>query len=107
MRLVKCLPGHNTFGLVGARDTWTKKEQYQLDKVIAVHRIENPRLTTSHETHLQSLGGGSRGNETQVSHGCADTAMSLDNADSIIQTGFLKKYWKTSAGNWQRVGPGF
>ena len=27
--------------------------------------------------------------------------------DSIVQTGFLKKYWKSSAGDWQRFGPGF
>ena len=33
--------------------------------------------------------------------------MDVSNPDSIVQTGFLKKYWKSAAGDWQRFGPGF
>ena len=48
------------------------------------------------------------GNELLTFHGCAPEAMDVGNPDSIVQTGFLKKYWKSSAGDWQRFfGPGF
>ena len=46
-------------------------------------------------------------NVTYPFHGCVEAAMDVTNPASIIQTGFLKKYWKTSAGDWQRFGPGF
>ena len=31
--------------------------------------------------------------------------MDVTNPDSIVRTGFLKKYWQTD--RWQRFGPGF
>ena len=108
-KLTRCLPGDSTFTAVVAllQNTWFKKEPYELGEVIAVDLIENPRSDSAYKAYLESVGGVLHGKETLVFHGCAETAMDVANAESIIQTGFLKKYWKTSAGDWQRFGPGF
>ena len=111
MRLVKCLPSDPLFVLADTllRNTWIKKTTYQLGKVLAVYKIENLRLTSRYEEHKAkiSVDGVVNGNELMFFHGCPEAAMDPDNPDSIIQTGFLKKYCKSSAGDWQRFGPGF
>jgi hypothetical protein len=40
-----------------------------------------------------------------VFHGCSESTISLGAPDNMLEHGFLKKYWKTSA--WQRFGSGF
>ena len=40
--------------------------------------------------------------EKLVFHGC-----SVDSLPSIIAHGFLKKFWTSAAGSWQRFQPGF
>lgn len=54
-----------------------------------------------------SVNGVVNGDEKLMFHGCAETAMDIANDDSIVKAGFLKKFWKSSAGDWQRFGPGF
>jgi hypothetical protein len=105
--LVKCLPGDNISVLASSqlRSSWFKKQVYELGDIVSVHRIENPHLQQRYDTYKGSLSGD--GGDTMVFHGCIESAMDLANPDSIIRTGFSKKYWKTSAGNWQRFGPGF
>merc|ERR1711865_584420 len=90
-------------------NTWTKKEAYELGEVISVYRIENPYLEGRYNTYKSTLSGEgvSNGGEVLVFHGCTETAMDLANPHSIIRTGFRKEYWRTSAGQWQRFGPGF
>jgi hypothetical protein len=113
VQLVPCPPGDPVFGLADTllQNTWFKKDAYELVGVIAVHRVENPRLASAYDAYKVSVSTGEstvvNGNETHVFHGCAEAAMDLANPSSIIRTGFLKKYWKTSAGEWQRFGPGF
>ena len=41
-------------------------------------------------------------NEQLVFHGCAEDAI-----PAILERGFLKSFWKSAAGSWQRFGPGF
>ena len=111
VRLVPSPPGDPLFGLADTllQNTWFKKDSYQVVGTVAVHLIENPRLSTAYEAYKAaiSVGGVMNGNETQVFHGCAEEAMDAANPASIVRTGFLKKYWKSSAGDWQRFGPGF
>jgi len=111
VRLVKCLPDSLPFLSAAAllEDTWTKREMYQLGQVVAVYQVQNSRLTSRYEAYKAkiSVDGVVNGNETLVFHGCPDAAMDPANADSIVQTGFRKEYWRSSAGDWQRFGPGF
>ena len=111
VQLVECPPDSLIFGLAAAllQNTWFKKETYELVKVIRVTHIINQHLGRAYQAYkdLVSVGGVVNGNETLVFHGCTEIAMDLDNPNSIIRTGFLKKYWKSSAGEWQRFGPGF
>ncbi len=108
-------PGSPTYNLAQSllMNTWVKKEAYELKDVIKVHEISNPRLQDKYNDYKNSISppqkpdGVANGNELQVFHGCTEGAMDIHNPDSIVQTGFLKKYWKTSAGDWQRFGPGF
>merc|ERR1712086_1186938 len=90
------------------RSSWAKKDAYKLGEIVSVQRIENPHLEVQYNTYKESLSadGVLNGGETLVYHGCTESAMDLANSNSIIRTGFQKKYWKTSAGNWQRFGPG-
>ncbi len=104
-------PGDAVFGTATdlLQNTWFKKDAYELVDIISVHRVDNPRLSAAYESYKASVSvnGVRNGNETQVFHGCTEAAMDIANPNSILQTGFLKKYWKTSAGDWQRFGPGF
>ena len=111
MRLVTCLPSDPLFVLAATllQNTWIKKTKYQLGKVLAVYRVENSRLTSIYEGYkaMISVNGVVNGNELMFFHGTPAAAMDPASPDSIIQTGFLKKYCKSSAGDWQRFGPGF
>ena len=117
VQLVPCPAGDPVFGLADSllQNTWFKKDKYELVGIIAVHRVENPRLASTYDAYKASVSRGVtpagravvNGNETQVFHGCTEAAMDVANPNSIVRTGFLKKYWKTSAGDWQRFGPGF
>ena len=108
-------PGSPTYDLAHTllHNTWVKKEEHVLHDVVQVHEVSNPRLRARYDEYKASISpprqpdGVANGNELQVFHGCTAVAMDVDNPDSIVQTGFLKKYWKTSAGDWQRFGPGF
>ena len=91
------------------QNTWFKKDMYQFGHLISVNSIKNSSLESSFTNYTDSLsvGGVPNAHEIFVFHGCTEAAMDLDNPNSIIRTGFLKKYWKSSAGDWQRFGPGF
>ena len=109
--LVNCPPGDvvNLMASSQIQSSWAKKEAYEFGDVISVHRIENPYLEGRYNTYKSTLSGAgvTNGGEVLVFHGCTETAMDPANSESIVRTGFLKKYWKTSAGEWQRFGPGF
>ena len=109
--LVECPPGDivNLSAASQLRSGWAKKEAYELGDVISVYRIDNPYLEGRYNTYKNTLiaAGVPNGGETLVYHGCTQNAMDPANPDSIIRKGFLKVYWKTSAGDWQRFGPGF
>ena len=70
---------------------------------------DNPQLTAAYEKYKRSIShsGVVNGNEVLVFHGCSESTITLGAPDNMLEHGFLKKYWKTSAGAWQRFGPGF
>ena len=90
-------------------NTWVKRDAYTLEGMVAVHRIHNSQLTAAYEAYKKSIshGGVENGNEVLVFHGCSESTITLGAPDNMLEHGFLKKYWKTSAGTWQRFGPGF
>ena len=89
------------------QNTWHKKDAYTFVRTIAVHRVDNPRLTSAYEAYKRSISKGDveNGNEVLVFHGCSESTITLGAPDNILERGFLKKYW--NAGKWQRFGPGF
>jgi hypothetical protein len=82
--------------------TWFKTEQYQLhtDSPVIVHEIRNPRLRTRYDQYRTTLHDST--GEKLLFHGCAPAHVL-----SIPKEGFLKKFWTSSAGSWQRFQPGF
>ena len=110
-KLTKRKPGDEAYTHADSllQNTWFKKDLYELSGIMEVREIDNPRLTARYEAYKGQISSEEvpNGNELLMFHGCAPEAMDVDNPDSIVQTGFLKKYWKTSAGDWQRFGPGF
>ena len=108
--LVECPPGDivSLSASSQLRSSWAKKELYELGDIVSIYRIENPYLEGRYNTCKNTLiaSGVLNGGETLVFHGCSETAMDPANPDSIIRKGFLKEYCKTSAGEWQRFGPG-
>lgn len=112
-RLIRREPGHHVYltaesNLLGS---WAKKDTYEVEGVLEVQEIVNPRLQAVYDAYKATISAHDdavvNGNELLCFHGCANAAMDVSNPDSIVQTGFLKKYWQTSAGAWQRFGPGF
>jgi hypothetical protein len=104
-RLSDCEPGNDTHTVANSQlqNTWMKKQDYELIQLVSVQKIYNPRLQERYDDYKKRVGSG----EQLVFHGCSDTAIDPDSPDSILTRGFLKKYWKTSTGSWQRFGPGF
>ena len=107
--------------------TWAKTTAYTFASIVHVEEIHSPHLQRMYEAYkAQRPGddvnrtGGMRstvtdmrsvlnqhgvslvGNEVLAFHGCSEAA-----CHSISQQGFLRQYWKSAAGNWQRFGPGF
>jgi hypothetical protein len=110
-RLVAVQPGDPEYLTADTllQHTWAKKDAYALVGMVAVHRVENPRLASAYEAYKASISRGEivNGNEVLVFHGCSESTITLGAPDNMLEHGFLKKYWKTSAGAWQRFGPGF
>ena len=81
--------------------TWIKIEQYKLDMdaPIFVQEIDNPTLQARYDHYKATL---NEEGESLVFHGCAPEYVM-----TIPGEGFLKKYWTSSAGSWQRFQPGF
>lgn len=71
---------------------------------VSVQEVSNPELQARYDAYKVSIGSNS---ERLVFHGCAPSALDPSEPDNIPQHGFLKKFWKTAAGDWQRFGPGF
>ena len=109
--LVECSPGDMVSLTASSQiqNSWAKKDAYELGDIVSVHLIENSYLENRYNTYKDLLSGSGvlNGGETLVFHGCTEAAMDPENPDSIVRTGFSTKYWKTSAGTWQRFGPGF
>ena len=103
--LSDCEPGNDTHTVANSQlqNTWMKKQDYEFIRLVSVQKIYNPRLQERYDDYKKRVGSG----EQLVFHGCSDTAIDPDSPDSILTRGFLKKYWKTSTGSWQRFGPGF
>jgi hypothetical protein len=81
--------------------TWAKKDEYHLnpDEPVIVREIRHPSHQKRYDEYVAQL---SEHGESLLFHGCSQEAM-----PSIIERGFLKSYWTTAAGSWQRFGPGF
>ena len=64
-----------------------------------VREIRHPALQARYEGYKKTL---TEPGEMLLFHGCAVEAL-----PSIIEQGFLKKFWTSAAGSWQRFQPGF
>eukprot|EP01043_Picozoa_sp_COSAG02_P044551 COSAG02_NODE_3990_length_5943_cov_3.596680_3_plen_723_part_01 len=87
------------------RSSWTKREHYEFVRLLEVQEVDNPVLQRRYEQYKQRIlpsGTAGVGNEQLVFHGCAEDAI-----PGILESGFLKSFWKSAAGSWQRFGPGF
>jgi hypothetical protein len=86
------------------RSSWTKRDTYDFLQLVEVQEVDNPVLERRYEQYKQQIapGGAADANEQLVFHGCAGVAIA-----GITEQGFLKSFWKTAAGDWQRFGPGF
>ena len=86
------------------RSSWTKRDTYDFLQLVEVQEVNNSALERRYEQYKQRIapGGAADANEQLVFHGCAEAAIA-----SISEQGFLKTFWKTAAGDWQRFGPGF
>lgn len=100
------LPGSTVYELAGTLlgSTWIKKTDYELLKITRVQEIINPALAARYGEYKSGL---EQENVIYPFHGCTEAAMDAANPTSIVRTGFLKQFWKSSAGDWQRFGPGF
>ena len=81
--------------------TWNKAEQYKIDMdaPIVVQEITNSALQARYDEYKATLNAPG---EKLLFHGCAAAHVM-----TIPGEGFLKKYWTSSAGSWQRFQPGF
>jgi DNA-binding Xre family transcriptional regulator len=110
--LVECPPGDivSLSASSQLRSGWAKKEAYELGDIVSAYRIENPYLEGRYNTYKNTLiaAGALNGGETLAGFPwlSGDCAMDPANPDIIIRKGFLKRILKTSAGDWQRFGPG-
>ena len=79
--------------------TWLKAGTYRLcpEPKVNVQIIDHPQHSKRYEEYKSQI---SNPNEQLLFH--ATGAMA-----SIVEGGFQKKYWTSSAGGWQRFGPGF
>jgi serine/threonine protein kinase len=90
------------------QNTWIKREVYEFISLVEVHEIDNARLQARYDKYRGSMPADTgNGNEHQVFHGCPASAVELGTADNIVEHGFLAKFQTSSAGEWQRFGPGF
>jgi serine/threonine protein kinase len=82
-------------------NTWLKAGTFRLlsEPNVKVSIVDHPQHTERYEEYKSQAGNQ---NERLLFHGCHTEAMA-----SIVENGFQKKYWKSSAGSWQRFGPGF
>jgi hypothetical protein len=83
-------------------NTWVKSQEYALDTdwPVVVHEIRHPDLQTRYDQYRSALHDST--SEKLLFHGCAPAYVL-----TIPAEGFLKKYWTSSAGSWQRFQPGF
>ena len=81
--------------------TWLKSDQYRFDAdaEVVVHEIDNPAL---HQRYADYTAAMNASGEKLLFHGC-----SKDVITSICEDGFLAQFQTSSAGSWQRFGPGF
>lgn len=85
--------------------TWIKRELYTFSRMTSVvPALENPALLRRYEDYKARVAveNGGDSDEHLLFHGCSEQAM-----HAIQHVGFLKKFWTTAAGDWQRFGPGF
>eukprot|EP01046_Picozoa_sp_COSAG06_P033025 COSAG06_NODE_3342_length_5481_cov_2.258826_1_plen_267_part_10 len=80
---------------------WLTYEQYK-QRIAAASAAAAPAAGTADGGGGGGGGSGGGVSEQLVFHGCADEAI-----PGILESGFLKSFWKSAAGDWQRFGPGF
>eukprot|EP01048_Picozoa_sp_COSAG05_P014360 COSAG05_NODE_1620_length_4389_cov_56.700466_1_plen_1167_part_00 len=83
--------------------TWIKRELYTFESLTSAVKCEAPHLLQRYQEYKAKLASeGNEPNEHLLFHGCSDEALAC-----ITQDGFLKQFWTSAAGEWQRFGPGF
>lgn len=110
-RLVALCPGEPDYLTAESvlRNTWIKRDAYIFEQLIAAYRVENQGLELKYEAYKHSISNADvvNGNELLFFHGCLESTIRLGEPNNMIEHGFLKQFWKSSAGAWQRFGPGF
>lgn len=84
--------------------SWAKRDAYVFTRLTRVEEINNPPLRQRYEQYKAKIAAENDGDahEQLLFHGCSELAL-----ENIAKEGFLRKYWTTAAGQWQRFGPGF
>eukprot|EP01046_Picozoa_sp_COSAG06_P067630 COSAG06_NODE_17618_length_930_cov_1.211793_3_plen_96_part_01 len=87
-RVVAVQPGDHEYLMADTllQNTWIKKDAYGLVGMVAVHRVENPRLASAYEAYKASISRGEivNGNEVLVFHGCSESTITLGAPDNML-----------------------
>ena len=89
-----------TFAYSLLQNTWIKRDKYSFLQLDEVKLIINPILQKRYDDYKASMP--TDVHEQSVFHGCSEEVV-----DSIAEHGLKKEFWRSSAGDWQRFGPGF
>ena len=90
------------------QNTWIKREMYEFLSLVEVQELDNPALHARYEQYKGQMPAEvHNGNEQLLFHGAPESAYKLGSEDNLLENGFLTKFQKSSAGPWQRFGPGF
>eukprot|EP01046_Picozoa_sp_COSAG06_P054966 COSAG06_NODE_9949_length_1784_cov_1.638576_2_plen_328_part_00 len=80
-------------------NTWIKRHKHEpITAGIEVHEIVHEKLEARYEEYKSQL---ALQNEQLLFHACKEESM-----HNIIEKGFLKEFWQSTTGQWQRFGPG-
>lgn len=93
--------------------SWAKRDSYIFVRLVSIEDVTDPQLEARYTAYKQSLvADGCAGDPTTPAweneyeqllfHGCSEEAL-----PAIASQGFLKELQTSTAGSWQRYGPGF
>ena len=110
VRLKSCHAASDTYVTASSQlqNGWIKRDAYEFLSVVEVKEIDNPALHRRYEAYKRQMPAEiMNGSEQLVFHGTDESAIKLGEPENILEHGFLTKFQRSGAGQWQRFGPGF